>query len=385
MKFAGLHCRFTGLAAGLLIGASTFPLPALAQELPPPDVSRYRTMTGEALFGEACSNCHGVDGRGAVLASLDLPVPVPDFTDCSFASREPDADWVGIAHNGGPSRGFDSMMPAFGGILDADDLQKVVEHIRTFCIDGSWPRGELNLPRSMLTEKAYPEDEWVWEMEMTGGQGTRSVFHEVIYEKRFGSRSQIEVVVPFGVQERGPASEDGWAGGLGDIGIGIKHTLLHSLPAGSILSAGGEVKLPTGKAEDGFGGETTVMETFLAYGQILPSDGFLQFQGVAEFPTAEGREPELVARGVIGRTFTTGELGRAWSPMIEVEGKRELEEGLGWEWDLAPQFQVTLNTRQHVMLNVALILPITERGERKKRLAAYLLWDWFDGGFFDGW
>jgi len=63
--------------------------PLSAQEPPPPDVARYRTMSGSDLYREACANCHGMQGSGAILASLELPVPVPDFTDCSFASREP--------------------------------------------------------------------------------------------------------------------------------------------------------------------------------------------------------------------------------------------------------------------------------------------------------
>jgi hypothetical protein len=277
------------------------------------------------------------------------------------------------------------MMPAFSGILSSDDLQRVMNHIRTFCTDPAWPRGELNLPRAMLTEKAYPEDEWVWEMEATEDEGARSYLHEIIYEKRIGSRSQVEIILPCGVREQDPEGEGGWAGGLGDIGIGIKHTLYHSVVSGSILSIGGEVVLPTGKEVNGFGGETTVLESFLAYGQILPSEGFFQLQGIGEFPTRSGHEPEFVARGVLGRTFFTGEHGRSWSPMIEFQGKRELEEGVGWEWDLAPQFQVTLNTRQHIMLNVALIFPLTDAGERPKRLAVYLLWDWFDGGLRDGW
>lgn len=372
-----------GRAVFLFLALGTSSLQA--QDLPPTDVARFRSMTGAELYEDACANCHGTGGAGALVASLELPVAVPDFTDCSFASREPDADWIGIALAGGPSRGFDPMMPAFHGVLIADDLQRVMDHIRTFCTDPSWPRGELNLPRAMLTEKAYPEDEWVWEIEATGGQESRSVLHEVIYEKRIGSRSQVEFIVPFGVREQGVTSEDGWAGGLGDIGIGLKHTLYHSVVSGSILSAGGEVVLPTGKEETGFGGNTTVLESFLSFGQILPSDAFFQLQGIAEFPTGAGHDPELVARGVIGRTFTTGELGRAWSPMLEFQGKRELEDGVGWEWDFAPQFQVTLNTRQHIMLNVALIIPLTERSERPNRLAVYLLWDWFDGGLRDGW
>jgi len=30
-------------------------------------------------------------------------------------------------------------------------------------------------------------------------------------------------------------------------------------------------------------------------------------------------------------------------------------------------------------------IPINERGERHTQVMTYLLWDWFDGGFFEFW
>jgi hypothetical protein len=30
-------------------------------------------------------------------------------------------------------------------------------------------------------------------------------------------------------------------------------------------------------------------------------------------------------------------------------------------------------------------VPMTDGRTRPTRLAVYLLWDWFDGGFFEGW
>ena len=71
--------------------------------------------------------------------------------------------------------------------------------------------------------------------------------------------------------------------------------------------------------------------------------------------------------------------------MIEVLGSAGLAEGSRSQWDLVPQMQVTLNTRQHVMLNVGVRLPLTDSDVRSTQFLAYLLWDWFDGGLFDGW
>jgi hypothetical protein len=309
---------------------------------------------------------------------------LPDFSDCSFASREPDADWVVIAHQGGPVRGFSEMMPAFGEALDEDALLRAVEHIRTFCQDDAWPRGELNLPRPLVTEKAYPEDEWVLENE-AAVEGPADVAHRLIYEKRFGARSQLELSIPF-LYRRDPGElpggEGDWDGGVGDVVVGLKHALFHGLESGSILSAVAEVKLPTGEESRGFGNGDFAFEGFLALGQILPSDAFLQFQAGAERIARSGAETELFWSGVLGRSFAQGTWGRTWSPMIEVLGRREGDEDL--EWDVLPQLHVTLNTRQHVMLTLGPRLPVGGP-DRNAAFVINLLWDWFDGGFRDGW
>jgi hypothetical protein len=128
------------------------------------------------------------------------------------------------------------------------------------------------------------------------------------------------------------------------------------------------------------------LETFVSYGQILPNDAFMQFQGVFERPFDLDRATEEAAlRFVLGRSFTAGPWGRTWSPMVEVLGSRALDSGATSHWDLLPQFQVTLNTRQHVMANLAVRFPINDTASREPQLLVYLLWDWFDGGFFEGW
>ena len=55
--------------------------------------------------------------------------------------------------------------------------------------------------------------------------------------------------------------------------------LLHSPESGSILSLLGEVVVPIDDADDGFGGGTVKLESFLMYGQLLPWDSFVQLQG----------------------------------------------------------------------------------------------------------
>jgi hypothetical protein len=340
---------------------------------------------GGELYRAACAACHGEDGRGAPPAQLGFEVPVPDFTECNFATREPDADWVAIAHQGGPNRAFSRLMPAFGDALTVQELQQVMDFIRGFCDDRRWPRGELNLPRAMFTEKAYPEDEAVFTTSgTTGDEG--EVTAEIVYEKRFGARNQLEVVVPFAWREQGTFRGSEWDSGVGDVAVGVKRVLFHDFDRGSILSVTGEVILPTGDDEEGFGKGTTVFEPFLSYGQLLARNFFFQAQVGLELPTNSDRaEDEAFWRGVLGRTFTEGPWGRAWSPMLEVLGGRELVGGETINWDVVPQFQVTLNQRQHVMANVAVRIPLNNTAERDPEVFVYVLWDWFDGGLLEGW
>lgn len=337
--------------------------------------------TGEELFKAACAACHGLDGKGKDASVLGFDVPTPDFTDCRFAPREASADWVTVAHEGGPARGFSSHMPAFGGALSEEDLYKIIGHVKTFCAAPEWPRGELNLPKALFTEKAFPEDEWI--MTTSFGRAPADVSTQFVYEKRFGPRNQIEIKLPLAATH----GDGGWSGGAGDLAFGFKRAMAHSLDRGYIVSLSGELILPTGDGAAGLSKNTTVFESFVTFGKLLPSDSFFQFQGGVELPAdTEKAGREAFWRGAIGKTFTqNGPFGRAWSPMVEVLAARELESGAAIHWDLVPQFQVTLNTRQHVRFNVGWRTPLNDRRGRSSRLVVYFLWDWFDGGLRDGW
>ena len=370
------------LAAGLTTLTILVATPAnAAPDRDPNPVGPDPDRTGREIFEATCAACHGMDGTGEARTQVGFDVPLPDFTDCNFASREPDADWVAVAHEGGPVRGFDHTMPAFGGARSVAELQKAVDYIRTFCGDPSWPRGELNMPRAMFTEKAYPEDEAVF----TVGSSLESpvgTSQEIVYESRFGARSQWELVVPYEVREDGAG---GWTGGFGDLALGVKHALWHSAESGSILSLAGEVILPLGDEDDDVGSGVTIFEPFVSYGQLLPGNAFLQVMVGSELPTNTDRaEREGFWRAALGKSFQSGQFGRVWSPMVEVLGARALESGAETEWDIVPQLQVTLNTRQHVMGNVAVRIPVDDPA-RDPQLYVYVLWDWFDGGFFEGW
>jgi mono/diheme cytochrome c family protein len=343
-----------------------------------PVVAGAQGRTGREVYEAACATCHASDGRGITAAAADYPLPRPDFTDCNFATREPDVDWLAVSHAGGPARGFNRLMPAFGDALSRDDLKRAIAHVRTFCTGKAWPRGELNLPRPLFTEKAFPEDEYV----VTVVAGESAVTNKIVYERRIAARNQLEVVVPVELSEQAP---NDWTGGIGDLAFAFKRVLGHSLRRGSIFSASAEVILPTGSTERGIGGGTTAVEPFVTFGQILPGRAFVHAQAGGGFPFDRNLADEAFWRTAIGRKFTQGEFGRIWSPMIDVLASRELVADAKTHWDIAPQMQVTLSARQHIMVNAGVRIPVNERAGRSTQLVMYFLWDWFDGNLVTGW
>ena len=335
--------------------------------------------SGKQLYESSCAACHAPDGTGSPRSVVGFDTPIPDFTDCSFATPEADADWIAVAHQGGPVRAFDRRMPAFGEALSVDELGRVVQYIRGFCGDRRWPRGELNLPRPLVTEKAFPENESVYTATLADG----TFGSEFLYERRIGSRTQWELVVPVDVQE---AADGSWGRGLGDVAFALKRVVAHSIEAGRILSLAGEVVFPTGKEQLGLGSGATVFEPFVAFGQILPSDTFLQAQAGLELSSNRSKAGnEAFWRVAYGRTFMQRSFGRTWTPMAELLAAREFESGAKIEWDVVPQVQVSLSRRQHILLSAGVQVPVNRRSGRSTRFISYLLWDWFDGGFFEGW
>ena len=340
---------------------------------------------GRELYRWACSNCHGIDGRGAPPSRVGFDVPLPDFTDCDFAVREPDVDWVAVTHDGGPARGFSELMPAFGGALTVAEIERTLGHVRGFCDVDRWPRGELNLPLALFTGKAFPEDEAMFAI-TAATDHPGSVTAEVVYEQRIGARNQWEVVIPVGWRELDSDGDGGWSSGVGDVAVAFKRVLWHDLDRGGIVSAAAEVFLPTGDGDRGFGSGTTVVEPYLAWGQILPRGLFLQTQAGLGLPIASDRvKEEAFARLAFGGSLTRGRWGRTFSPMVEVLAARELTSGADTNWDLVPQLHVTLNTRQNIMANAGLKIPLDDRDSRSTAVIVFVLWDWFDGGLGEGW
>lgn len=358
--------------------------PAAHAQSPQTAASTLTARTGAQIYSEACAACHAPDGRGNPQAVVGFDKPLPDFTDCVFATVESAEGWHAVVHEGGPVRALDRHMPAFGEALTPEEIDLAVAHVRTFCSNAkSYPQGDLNLPRPLVTEKAFPENEGLYTMTFAH-DGAHNVSNGFVYERRFGSRNQYEVNVPFTMQQGDGGTT--WVHGLGDIAVAVKRAIYHDVRKGSIVSVGEEVSLPTGKQTEGLGNGFTVFESWGAYGQMLPRLSFLQFHGGIGIPSDSTLgNKEAFWRTAIGKTFTAPAYGRTWVPMVEIVGAREIADGAASEWDVIPQMQVSLSKRRHVMVSAGVQMPINERDTRRTQVLTYFLWDWYEGGLFDGW
>jgi hypothetical protein len=146
--------------------------------------------------------------------------------------------------------------------------------------------------------------------------------------------------------------------------------------------------LPTGNKSKGLGTGLTAFEVFGAFGQKLTTSSFLQIQSGAELPAHPTDDvPKAVfLRTAVGKTFAQqGGFGRAWTPIVEFVGDRDLLTGAKTNWDIVTEMQVTLNKRQHIRASFGIQTPINNTDDRPISAVFYLLWDWFDGGLKAGW
>ena len=344
----------------------------------------HQLESGEQIYKSACIACHGADGRGTPqsISGFEPPRTFPDFTRCDQTTPEENSAWKAVIVHGGPTRGFSQIMPSFRDALTSQQIDSVIKYLRSFCRNSHWPRGELNLPRALVTEKAYPEDEEVVSTSFNAQGAPGGVTH-IIHEQRFGVKNQIEVDVPVNFQDENHT----WYGGVGDTTLGVKRVMFSSLQSGSIFSLQGSVILPTGNKERGFGTGTTTFETFAAFDQLFSTNTFIQTQFGADLPRHSNIAPQSIFfNTAVGQSFAADHgLGRLWSPMVEFVAARDLVDHPKTDWDVVPQMQVTISKRQHIKADLGVRVPVNNTAGRQIQIVFYLLWDWQDGRLNEGW
>jgi mono/diheme cytochrome c family protein len=339
--------------------------------------------SGDAIFRAGCAGCHGANGEGAPQTStmFDRPSTFPTFSDCAGTTPELDVDWKATITQGGHGRGFSPIMPSFADELTPDQVDAVIHYLRSLCRSDRYPSGELNLPRPLVTEKAFPESETIETVAFTTMRPT-NVDTELSYEYRLSARNQLEFAVPVASVHDASGMR---IGGIGDVAAGLKRVLFASHD--SIVSGFGEIILPTGNSDKGIGSGATMFSFHAMAAQLFAANTFVQAQVGTNQPVHPEQAPRtLFWRLNVGTSFRQeGGLGRLWSPMFEIVSDRDFAAGASTNIDVVPEFQVTLNRRQQIRLASGVRIPAANRSGRSKQLVMYLLWDWFDGGFLEGW
>lgn len=332
---------------------------------------------GAAIYQANCAVCHGPGGRPDADSALvkGLGVVPANFADALFNSREPASDWDIVINHGGPALGFSEKMPAFGESLNEADINAVLAYIKTLGGAHDYPDGELNLFLPLRTKKAFPEDEWVWKVRYTDHDGSDTWKNTLEYEFRVGERFQGVFEV---THESGGGESE-----FGHFEPGFKYVLKHDLDQGLIATLGGNLGVPLNS-----GAEWELLP-YLAFGRILSDQFTLQGSGRLKLSLEDSDHSSAEFAGIVHWAYTS------WPqnvfPGLEFVAEVPFERGAGAarkssvQWSAIPQVRIGLNKRGHVAVNLGVELPLNDSDRYDWRAYAFLIWDFADGGFFEGW
>jgi mono/diheme cytochrome c family protein len=320
------------------------------------------------MWGAWCARCHADDGSGTVKEPTITVRPM-DFTECKVATAEPNADWERAIAKGGAGVGLSTEMPAFEDSLSPSQIAGLVSHMRGFCQERGWPSGNTNFPRPIITEKAFPENEFlilpaVSHETEAGSAPATDVRLEMVYERRIGRRAMYEVSIPFYNWDFQTSRDSA----IGDVALAFKYAAYASATSPRIVSLGLETTLPSGQLYKGFGKGTVVFEPYVAAGAML-GNWYVQTQGKVELPVDTLVDRAYLYNVYLGRD--TGAAPNTWTLGMELNGEnREL-------W-ITPQVRKGLTGTGALAASLGVSIPVKYRGERVVSWVGYLLWEFLE-------
>ena len=357
------------LVAALALGGPVAETsPQLAQQQASDRDQALTPTTIPEMWGAWCARCHADDGSGKVNEPTITVVPM-DFTECKVTTPEPDADWERAIAKGGPGVGLSPEMPGFEDSLTREQISGFVKHMRGFCKEARWPSGNTNFPRPIITEKAFPENEFLLlpvvshETEPNSASAT-DVGLKVVYEQRIGRRAMYEVGIPFYNWDFQTSRDTE----IGDVAVAIKYAAYASTTAPRIVSFGLEATLPTGELYKGFGKGTVVFEPYVAAGAML-GNWYVQTQGKIELPVDSLVDRAYLYNLYVGRD--TSAAPNTWTLGLELNGENR-------EMWITPQVRKGLTGTGALAASLGVSIPVKYRGERVVSWVGYLLWEFLE-------
>jgi mono/diheme cytochrome c family protein len=344
---------------GVLVGVlCLLAVSAVASAQTPPTPTTIPEM-----WNAWCARCHAKDGAGKV-AEPTVKIQPRDFTECKSATGEGDPDWALAIAKGGPAVGLSDQMPAFGDSLKPEQIDGFVSYLRAFCTEKGWPDGNLNLPRPIFTEKAFPEDEFVIAPVAihVKDQPTTWGFSN-IFEKRISKRFQVELDMPV-ASVIGP---NGRATGYADTELGLK-TVLNPNAHNHVATFGFDFVIPTGNDSKGLS-EGAGFEPYVATASAWGTT-YLQTQFKLELP----KDGPWANKVGVYRMYVGHDLNltpRGWTLGLELTGEND-------EAAITPQFRKGLTPTGAIAMGFGVSLPVSKRDEQGVAYVGFLLWEFLE-------
>ena len=341
--------------------------------------------SAQQIYKDNCMSCHGAVGKPDENNPMfkELGFYPANFTDPLFSSREPRKDWFLVVKEGGAVKGFSEIMPAFKEVLNDSQIKKVVNYIKTLAGNHDYPSGDMNFILPIRTKKAFPEDEVVWKFRFQddANNSNRDQIRNVLeIEKRIFKRTQLSLEFSHKIDD----GVDNGHGNLDQIEPGIKHVVYENAATQFITSVGALVAIKTE--------ETTASNEFIPYiaaAKRLTKTVTLQGTARSTLPFDKFSNGNVELSGVAH--WSPSLWPRSINPGLELVASFPIDRGTGAsrksfsQLSLIPQAQIGLNKRGHVMLNLGAEIPLNDTDRYDYRGYAYLIWDFADGGLFEGW
>ena len=118
--------RLSALALACLL---LWPLASQAQD----------AAAGQEIYTQYCALCHGPQGKGDGSLSANLDPKPRNHTDGAYMNALSDAHLLKVIGGGGAAAGLSPIMPAWGAILSAQQIQDVVAFVRTLAMPPYMP------------------------------------------------------------------------------------------------------------------------------------------------------------------------------------------------------------------------------------------------------
>ena len=124
--------RFPCFSTLVLVCLMLWPLAGQAQD----------AAAGKEIYEQYCALCHGPQGKGDGSLSANLDPKPRNHTDGAYMNALTDAHLLKVVGEGGAAAGLSPIMPAWKGILSAQQIQDVVAFVRTLAVPSYTPAAD---------------------------------------------------------------------------------------------------------------------------------------------------------------------------------------------------------------------------------------------------